>query len=685
MKNSVKLIFASALLLTAASCAKDVALQVPGESPVRFDVGVDGTKAALVNSETDNTFKTNGFSVIAYEGATKKMDKVAVTNSGSAWTYTGEYLWKKNTEMTFYAFYPQALATSLDGKTTNAGIPPFTYSPLASGITADVTGQTDYMLATYSGAGNKGVAELTFSHPLASIQFAVGNIDESLTAINSISIGGFYTSGTCKSTCTLGEVRYTWTDTQGKADSEALSQTEFSTTIEYDSFIGEPFLLIPQIFSGDSKLEIIINATIEGVSKTLFAEVPAENFLMLEAGMTTKLNINYGGTTGNPLTFTASIIDWVGAGSELAMKEVETPDPKASIPDLSKIDFLTGDAISRSTANCYVVTETGEYKLPLVYGNAFTNGSLNPNAYANGLFFPAAYLKPFVDHAGNEISSPYILKQTNLSEENCSAEVLWEGKSGMIGPIESIEGITSLLVENGMLYFKVNQLESNAVIQLKSAGKVLWSWHIWATAKSNLNMVNVPAQDEQPAKTYKILNCNIGATATNKYGTVYQWGRRNALRSTETGSIPGPVAIKDSYNDLPVDPQGSGVWCSTFYINNWDSANINWGTGTVTITGLKHTKTIYDPCPAGFYVPSVDCFTGFTTSNFTWGASPAGRTYGGSLFPANGSGEGHYWLSAPITDEDLGSLMNFNSSAVSGKTTGSRAQCNPIRPQKIEE
>lgn len=39
------------------------------------------------------------------------MDNVAVTKSGDNCTYTGEYLWKKNTTMRFFAYCPQALDT----------------------------------------------------------------------------------------------------------------------------------------------------------------------------------------------------------------------------------------------------------------------------------------------------------------------------------------------------------------------------------------------------------------------------------------------------------------------------------------------------------------------------------------------------------------------------------------------
>ena len=352
MKNSVKLIFASALLLTAASCAKDVALQVPGENPVRFDVGVDGTKATLVNKEDETAFTSEGFSVIAYEGSKteRHMNKVAVTWSGDAWTYTGEYLWRKGTTMKFFGYYPNDLATALDSKTTKDGISAFTYSPLESGITADIKGQTDdYMLATYNGQGDGGKAPLNFTHPLASIQFKVGEFSSTLTPLNikNIAIGGFYTSATCTPTCGTDAVTYAWSSQSGTADDGALEQGSLSLTPAKDAFIGTPFLLIPGQDFSDKDLTVLLTVTMGSKDKTLLATIDEG---VLVQGKTTTCTINY--SEGNALSFSCELTDWVESESDKKDIEVEEPVPELEISTLQQL-LAFKDQIESPTGKDY--------------------------------------------------------------------------------------------------------------------------------------------------------------------------------------------------------------------------------------------------------------------------------------------------------------------------------------------
>ena len=48
--------------------------------------------------------------------------------------------------------------------------------------------------------------------------------------------------------------------------------------------------------------------------------------------------------------------------------------------DLSLFDIY-GNGIAKTTANCYVVSKPGFYKIPMVYGNALKNGTTNKSAY----------------------------------------------------------------------------------------------------------------------------------------------------------------------------------------------------------------------------------------------------------------------------------------------------------------
>ena len=301
MNNSVKLIFASALLLTAASCAKDVALQVPGESPVSFDVTVegeglevsevqDGTKAALKGGFTDGDI----FKVYAYDGSTAVMSGVSVTKSSSGWACTGgPYLWTKGKSLNFYAFYPES--SEIYRKISSTGVASFTYSPLSDGG-KDVNGQTDYMLASYKGTGNNGTVPLSFSHMLSSIQFKCGSFDATFGTISSIEIRGFYDYGTCTPTCGETGVSYSWSSQNYSF--KTLNQTGLSVTPASDAAIGMPFVLIPgQNFSTSGRS---LNVTVKSSTGRTATGTLSQN-TALAAGKTSVFKINY--IDGDKITF----------------------------------------------------------------------------------------------------------------------------------------------------------------------------------------------------------------------------------------------------------------------------------------------------------------------------------------------------------------------------------------------
>ena len=131
---------------------------------------------------------------------------------------------------------------------------------------------------------------------------------------------------------------------------------------------------------------------------------------------------------------------------------------------------ITGGNISKTTANCYVVSAPGWYKFPLVYGNGYKNGSANTNAYAPNKLTAGRYLTPFIKHSGM-ISSPDIASVSK-------AELLWQDSQDLIT-------VDDIKIDNGYVVFHVekdNICEGNAVIAAKSSeGTVLWSWHIWVT------------------------------------------------------------------------------------------------------------------------------------------------------------------------------------------------------------
>ena len=231
-----------------------------------------------------------------------------------------------------------------------------------------------------------------------------------------------------------------------------------------------------------------------------------------------------------------------------------------------------GEAAIENTANCYVISAPGTYRIPLVYGNAIKGGANNVSAYTStaptthlpkpgGGYYPEdLILHTFVDHNDDPITSPYINIQ-NASDQATKAKVIWEDCQNIVTtPKVTGSGADSYLT---FTIKKENLQNGNAVVAVTNAtGKVMWSWHLWFTPKSSLKKIAVTSDGSE----YKFMTDNLGwkytkwtgglkrevvvkieqqaetgekktATITLKqaagnnvregYGSLYQWGRKD--------------------------------------------------------------------------------------------------------------------------------------------------------------
>lgn len=159
--------------------------------------------------------------------------------------------------------------------------------------------------------------------------------------------------------------------------------------------------------------------------------------------------------------------DWEGDWQMRTNPEV------ASESNPRDLSMVTG---TRNTANCYVVNAPGHYRLPLVYGNAITNGSLNSSCYTFGngdISGVGTALRRFTDYNGNAISGARISGAQ-------SAILVWQDAYNLVSDVK--------LETNGpdgydYVTFKVNRDElqqGNVVLAVKDgSGTIIWSWHIW--------------------------------------------------------------------------------------------------------------------------------------------------------------------------------------------------------------
>ena len=332
----------------------------------------------------------------------------------------------------------------------------------------------------------------------------------------------------------------------------------------------------------------------------------------------------------------------------------------ASAPyDLSLHNYQ-GATTVRNTANSYLISAPGHYRIPLVYGNAIKNGATNSNAYettATGTYV----LQHFQDHAGQPITNPWIEKTNSSAYANIDgAKIVWSDEKDLV----TSPTIAHDASGDGYLDFEVKQSDiksGNAVVAVTKGGTVVWSWHLWFAPKSALTPI--PVTNYQ-GKTYNFTTETLGwkpkgevttynAPRTVKVkveqtianggtkqftvinitqnnggkkegiATLYQFGRKDALPGTDTfyptnsysfdnttGGRSLGYAIQHPENMFIYAQTGTYYydWCNATYYNLWsaDNTTTDWNDNAVV-------KTVYDPCPVGFKMPASNAFTGFTS------------------------------------------------------------------------
>lgn len=234
------------------------------------------------------------------------------------------------------------------------------------------------------------------------------------------------------------------------------------------------------------------------------------------------------------------------------------------------------DLSSSATANCYIVSSPGCYRIKAVKGNSTVSVG-------------------------------------NIS----SCRVLWES-FGTDEPINSNDLIEDVLYDSGYIRFKTSETfrKGNAVITANGGGHTLWSWHIWLT-----DQPQGQRYDNNGRYTATMMDRNLGATSATPedagtIGLLYQWGRKDpflnyrSLNSygnfvaNSTVEWPSPITSTSSTGTIEYTVEHP----MTFIIGN--EHNYDWYyTGSVNKnenSRWQSKKTIYDPCPAGWHVPDDD-------------------------------------------------------------------------------
>ena len=367
-----------------------------------------------------------------------------------------------------------------------------------------------------------------------------------------------------------------------------------------------------------------------------------------------------GGTAADQgtATLTKDVTDLLAKRNKV-LKDATALGSSSAPYDLS----TKGGSVSRSTANSYVISAPGHYRIPLVYGNAIENGATNANAYiSHAAAGNSRVLYNFQDHAGHAIDDPWIEKTHGGANNGIDgAEVVWADAANLVHlsstPIKH-EGANN----DAFLEFEVKQADiqsGNAVVAVKKGGTIVWSWHLWFAPKDALD--KIPVTNHQ-GKVYNFTKETLGWKPTQWSGstydkprtvkvkveqtvanngtkqdavinitqkpgnvkqgatTLYQFGRKDAFPGVDASKLAANSHFTQNAGDNMSIMNGIQhpdlyyTWGSNWH-NNYDYYNL-WSADNTTagFNDNSVVKTVYDPCPVGFKMPASNAFTGFTTT-----------------------------------------------------------------------
>ena len=409
-----------------------------------------------------------------------------------------------------------------------------------------------------------------------------------------------------------------------------------------------------------------------------------------------------GGTAADQgtATLTKDVTDFLAKRNK-ELKEA-TALGSASVPYDLSLHNVQGATIARSTANSYVISAPGHYRIPLVYGNAIENGNNNPSSYqtSNTGYY---ILSNFQDHAGHAIDDPWIEKTHGGANAGVDgAEVVWADAANLVHS----PSITHVGGE-GFLDFEVTEHDiqsGNAVVAVtKGSGAsktVLWSWHLWFAPKDALDKIKVTNHQNKDyyftketlgwkliqwrsstytsartvkvkveqtvanngAKAYTVINITQNPGGVKEGATtLYQWGRKDAFPGVEASDLAANSHFTQNAGDnMSITngiqhPDKFYIWGSSWfsapptgytYYNLWSADNTVTG-GWKIGNDNPVVKTVYDPCPVGFKMPANNAFTGFTANGQNNGTKNVDGTDNSQTYQNN---FGHnFWTSSSKT------------------------------------
>lgn len=188
-----------------------------------------------------------------------------------------------------------------------------------------------------------------------------------------------------------------------------------------------------------------------------------------------------------------------------------------------------------------------------------------------------------------------------------SCEVLWESFGTSTAPKVG-DLVKNVSYSDGYISFTTTGKAGNALIAAKNGEDILWSWHIWIP-ETTITDVTVGSATFYDRNLGALKNLP-GDPLSN--GLTYQWGRKDPFMGSYSLTTSTIASSTTSFTTAtgPVDISISTKNPTVFYTGSNNRADNSDGWS-------DDKKTIYDPCPSGYRVPTYNTFNSnfYSTNN----------------------------------------------------------------------
>ena len=274
---------------------------------------------------------------------------------------------------------------------------------------------------------------------------------------------------------------------------------------------------------------------------------------------------NDNGSTGAAVSYTGKVADngspTEDAWAAIIAESAKSAEDKDKVRDLSRFTVFnasdkTAAPAPMTTANSYVVSGRGWYKIPAVYGNAIKGGADQPAAYTGPASGTGVMTGGFHNHNGDHITKPWITKSSadgGMGIAATTAVVLWQDVDDLISSEASFgrkkdgsagDGFAPFFDEDYIYFFVEKIAQGNAVLALKDAsGTIVWSWHIWVIPPGSLSEILV----EPNPMLYKLTSLPSPYN-TDRSNPLFSWthGPQNVnFLNLDLGEVKGEADVAD--------------------------------------------------------------------------------------------------------------------------------------------